>query len=182
MHNKKWIHKLWVDVISLRKVLQNKCYWNQFEQYSISSLIHRKSYVIIKHICALIQIYNKVTPVESHLPVFSRAFNLSKYQRKVKVKATGLVHKYIIMIVNCWNIWSMSFNVHKVTPIHGTMWEKSKFCDLAKFQEKVKVKTTGLVHNFIIPANCWNHDWWSKSNGSMKYGVQKVNVHGTMCE
>ena len=34
-------------------------------------------------------------------------------------------------------------------------------------------KITGLVHNFIIPANCWNHVWRSKSNGSMSYGVHK---------
>ena len=39
--------------------------------------------------------------------------------------------------------------------------------------KKVKVKTTGLVHNVIIPTNCWNHDWRSKSNGSMSYGVHK---------
>ena len=29
------------------------------------------------------------------------------------------------------------------------------FVTLQKGQEKVKVKTTGLVHNFIILANCW---------------------------
>ena len=28
------------------------------------------------------------------------------------------------------------------------------FVTLQKGQEKVKVKTTGLVHNFIIPVNC----------------------------
>ena len=44
---------------------------------------------------------------------------------------------------------------------------------LQKCQEKVKIKTTGLVRNFIIPANCWNHDWRSKSNGSMSYGVHE---------
>ena len=44
-----------------------------------------------------------------------------------------------------------------------------------KGQEKVKVKTTGIVCDFIIPANCWNHDWRSKSNGSMSliWGPQK---------
>ena len=50
---------------------------------------------------------------------------------------------------------SMSYDVHKVTPIHGTMCKIFKvFLTLHKYQEKVKVKTTGLVHNFIIPANC----------------------------
>ena len=47
---------------------------------------------------------------------------------------------------------------------------------LQKYQEMIKVKTTGLVRNFIIPANCWNHDWMSKSNGSMSYGVHKKSV------
>ena len=47
------------------------------------------------------------------------------------------------------------------------------FMTLQKGQEKVMIKTTGLVHNFIIPSNCWNHDWMSKSNGSMSYGVHK---------
>ena len=45
--------------------------------------------------------------------------------------------------------------VHKVTSVHGTMCEKFKvFVTLQKGKEKVKVKTTGLVRNFIIPANC----------------------------
>ena len=48
----------------------------------------------------------------------------------------------------------MSYGVFKLTPVHGTMWNNSMFfCDLAKGQEKVKVKTTQLVHNFIIIAN-----------------------------
>ena len=47
---------------------------------------------------------------------------------------------------------SMSYGVHKVTPVHGTMWEKAKFfCDLAK---NVVKRSTGLVHNLIILANC----------------------------
>ena len=49
-----------------------------------------------------------------------------------------------------------------------------KFCDLEKRQNKVKVKTAGLVRTFIILANCWNHDRRSISNGSMSYGVHKV--------
>ena len=45
----------------------------------------------------------------------------------------------------------MSYGVHEVTPLHCTMWENSKFfVTLQKGQEKVK--TTGLVHNFIILA------------------------------
>ena len=49
----------------------------------------------------------------------------------------------------------MSYGVHKVTPVIGTMWENYKFfVTLQKGQEKVMVKTTGLVHNFIILANC----------------------------
>ena len=66
----------------------------------------------------------------------------------------------------------MSYGVHKVSPVHGTMCEEV-FVTLQKGQEKVKVKTTGLVHNFIIPANFWNHDWRSKWNGLMSYGVHK---------
>ena len=78
----------------------------------------------------------------------------------------------------------MSYGVHKVTPIHGIMWEKSKFfVTLQKSQENVKVKTTGFVHKFIIPANCWNHYWRSKSNSSMSHGVHKVTpIHGTICK
>ena len=50
------------------------------------------------------------------------------------------------------------------------------FVALKKGQEKVKI--TGIVHNFIILANCWNHD-----GRSMRYGVHKVHtVHGTMWE
>ena len=49
----------------------------------------------------------------------------------------------------------MSYGVHKVTPVHGTMCETFQVSvTLQKGQEKVKVKTTGLVHNFIIPAKC----------------------------
>ena len=52
----------------------------------------------------------------------------------------------------------MSYGVHKVPPVNGTMWEEQiqSFCDLEKGQEKGKGKKT------IIPANCWNHDWRSK--------------------
>ena len=57
------------------------------------------------------------------------------------------------------------------------------FVTLQKGQEKVKVKTTGLVHNVIILANCWNHDQMSMSNGSISYGVHKVTpIHCTMWE
>ena len=43
--------------------------------------------------------------------------------------------------------------------VHDTMGEKFKvFVTLQKGQENVMVKTTHLVHNFIIPANCGNHD------------------------
>ena len=59
----------------------------------------------------------------------------------------------------------MSYAVHKV---HGSMWNFLKvFVALQKGEEKVK--TTGLVHNFIILANCLNHDQRSMSNGSMSY-------------
>ena len=70
----------------------------------------------------------------------------------------------------------------KLPPIFGAMWENSKFfVTLQKGQEKVMVKTTDLVHNFFILANCWNHDQMSMSNGSMSYGVHKVTpVHGTI--
>ena len=44
------------------------------------------------------------------------------------------------------------------------------FMTLQIGQERVKVKTTGIVHNFIILSNYWNHDQRSKSNGSMSYG------------
>ena len=49
----------------------------------------------------------------------------------------------------------MSYGVHKVTPIHSTIWTFFKiFVNLQNGQEKVKVKTTSLVHNFSILANC----------------------------
>ena len=48
-----------------------------------------------------------------------------------------------------------------------------------KSHRKVKIKTTGLAHNFIILGNCWNHDRRSMSNGSMSYGDP---VYGTMWE
>ena len=49
----------------------------------------------------------------------------------------------------------MSYSVHKVTPIHGTMWKNYKFfVNLQNGHKKVKVKRTSLVHNFIILANC----------------------------
>ena len=47
---------------------------------------------------------------------------------------------------------------------------------ILSFCEKEKVKITGLVHNFIIPTNCWNDDWRSNSHGSMSYGVHKKSV------
>ena len=54
------------------------------------------------------------------------------------------------------------------------MWKNSKFLwPCTKNQQKVKIKTIGLAHNFIISANCWNHDWRSKSNSSRNYGVHK---------
>ena len=51
---------------------------------------------------------------------------------------------------------------------------QSFFVTLQNGQEKVKVKTTSLVHNFIILTNGWNHDRRSMSNGSMSYCVHKV--------
>ena len=33
---------------------------------------------------------------------------------------------------------------------------------------RFKASKKGLVHNFIILANCWNHDWRPKSNGSIE--------------
>ena len=38
---------------------------------------------------------------------------------------------------------SMSYDVHKVTPVHGTM-DNKLFVTLQKGQENIKVKTTGL--------------------------------------
>ena len=59
---------------------------------------------------------------------------------------------------------SMSNGVHKVAPIHGTMWDHSKFfVTYQKGLEKVKIKSTGFVHNFIILSNCWSLDRRSKS-------------------
>ena len=85
---------------------------------------------------------------------------LQKGQRKVMVKTIGPVHNYNIL-ANCWSHdWRsmsnslVSYGVHKVILIYDTMWKISK----DKGQRKVKVKTIGLVHNFIILANCWNHD------------------------
>ena len=83
-----------------------------------------------------------------------------------KVKTTGLVRIFIIP-ANCsnhdwrskWN-GSRRYGVHRVTPIHGIMCTKFEvFVTLQKDQETVKVKTMGLVRNFIIPANCRNHAW-----------------------
>ena len=104
-----------------------------------------------------------------------------KGQEKVKVKTTGLAHNFII-IANSWNNdqrsmsnGSMNYGVYIVTPINGTMWENSKlFVTLQKGQEKVK--TTGLVHNFIILTNGWKHNRRSKSNGPMSCSVHKVFV------
>ena len=49
---------------------------------------------------------------------------------------------------------SLSYGVHKGTHVHGTRWNNYKiFGTLQNVQEQVKVKTTGIVHNFIIPAN-----------------------------
>ena len=49
---------------------------------------------------------------------------------------------------------TMSYGVHKVTPVHG-MWDNSKlFVTLQQCQTTVNVNTIDLVHNFIIPANC----------------------------
>ena len=62
----------------------------------------------------------------------------------------------------------------KWSPFMVQCAQNSKFfVTLPKGQGKVKVKISGLVHNFIIPANCWNHDWRSKSNDLMSYGVHK---------
>ena len=33
------------------------------------------------------------------------------------------------------------------------------------------------MHNYIIIANCWNHDRRSMSNASMSYGVHKLTPH-----
>ena len=58
------------------------------------------------------------------------------------------------------------------------------FVTLQKGHGRVNVKATGLVHNFIILAKCWNHDWKSKSNGSMRYHgyrVHKVNLFMIQC-
>ena len=44
----------------------------------------------------------------------------------------------------------MIYGVHKVINIHGTML--NFFCELVKCQRKIKIKTIGLVHNYIILA------------------------------
>ena len=36
----------------------------------------------------------------------------------------------------------------------GQSGNNSILCDLSKHQRKVKIKTIGLVHNYIILANC----------------------------
>ena len=78
--------------------------------------------------------------------------------------------------------WAMVSRVSKVSSVQSDP-HSCYNVTLQKRQGKVKVKTTNLMHNFIIPANCWNHDWRSKSNGSMGYRVHKVTpVHGTMCK
>ena len=74
---------------------------------------------------------------------------------------------------------SMSYGVHKVTP---RSWYKL-FVTLQKGQEKVKVKTTGFVHNFIImltvetmfEGQSQKVEWVMVSTkGWMSYGVHKV--------
>ena len=116
-------------------------------------------------------------------------WNCKKRQENVQIKTTGLAHNFIIP-ANCWNPdwgWksngSMSYGVHKVTPMHGTdnvrkIYKFSWHCK--KVKGNFKIKTTGLEHNFTVPANCWNHHRRSKSNGSMSYGVHKkvFRTHG----
>ena len=98
---------------------------------------------------------------------------------KVKIKAIGLMHNYITRAV-CWNHDWRSKSNGSMSMV-STKWlqfmvhVQKVFVTLRKGQEMVKGKTTGLVHNFIIPANCWNHDWRSKSNSLLSYGVHKVN-------
>ena len=90
-----------------------------------------------------------------------------KISWKVKVKTIILVYNYIIQ-ANCWwhhlrtmsNGW-MSYGVS----VHGTMWTNSKFLWPCKKVKEVKVRTLDLVHNYIILANCWNHDRRSMLNG-----------------
>ena len=105
---------------------------------------------------------HKLTSVHGQMWIF---FNLLWSWKKWSTQQ-------VIILANCWSHdrrsmsnSSRSYGVHKVTSVHGTMWENSKlFRDLAKGQDEVKVKTTGLVHNFIILANCWCQDPRSMSN------------------
>ena len=58
------------------------------------------------------------------------------------------------------------------------------YCDLSKHGRNVKVKAIGIVHNYIMLANCWNHDQMSMSNVSMSYGVHKkvFLTHARYCQ
>ena len=102
------------------------------------------------------------------------------------VNTTVYVH-YLTMPSNFWNHdWrsksngSISYSVHKVTRFMVQCAKHYKnLCDHAKGQEKIK--TTILVHNFIIPANCWNHDRRSMLNGLISYSVHKVTRFMVQC-
>ena len=92
--------------------------------------------------------------------------------------------------------------LNKVTPVHGTIWKNYKvFCDLAKwsiwfywmsydhFCKMVKIRSWSkqqvlcTTHHPSLPGNCWNHDWRSKSNSSMSYGIhnKSVRIHAQTC-
>ena len=98
----------------------------------------------------------------------------------------GFVHNFIIL-ANCWNNdrmsmlkGSMSYGVHKVTPVHVTMWANSKLCDLAKGKKCQSQNNRSCAQLFTI-AKCWNHDRRSMSNGSRSYGAHKISPPPPKC-
>ena len=58
----------------------------------------------------------------------------------------------------------------------STKWYMVQCVENSKFSwpcKKVKKRSRSKQQVFIIPTNCWNNDWRSKSNGSRSYGVHK---------
>ena len=98
------------------------------------------------------------------------------------MKTIDLVYNFIIIVDTMIKGQYQMVECVMVSTKVPCLWhnKKNNFVTLQKGQRKVKVKTIGLVHNFIILANCLNHDRRSMSNGSMSYGIHKVSpIHGT---
>ena len=73
---------------------------------------------------------------------------------------------------------TMSYGVHKVTPIHGTMWTNLYVTDKIS-----NVQTTGLLHNYIILAITVKTmiEFQCQMIEGVINGVYKViPIHGTM--